>query len=335
VLRGHEEDSASEGEIERSIIDSTTNRSHHHRHMHAEADKDKAAAAAAGEGAAAAAASADTEMKTDEQKPQDGSAAAAGGSAAAPAWRSIRRAGPTAGGATSAAHTRPSESDPNYTVITEYLVKLEGQSYLHTEWHTEQSMKDKFGPNARITLRIGTFRSNQAEMEATNLDRYGGEPFDPRYMEVDRIIASNFVEVEEEPEEKAAREKANEEAYNAWAKQQNERATQVQALAATDQAAAMQLQMRYMMQPLPQPKPTPPPKPRRVEMFLVKWTGLSYSQCTWETAEDIDDEPKIAQYRRFNKQPSRGERQLPPDYSQVSARPHRTMRTGGYIRAKG
>jgi hypothetical protein len=181
-------------------------------------------------------------------------------------------------------------------------------------------MKDKFGPNARITLRIGTFRSNQAEMEATNLDRYGGEPFDPRYMEVDRIIASNFVEVEEEPEEKAAREKANEEAYNTWAKQQNERATQVQALAATDQAAAMQLQMRYMMQPLPQPKPTSPPKPRRVEMFLVKWTGLSYSQCTWETAEDIDDEPKIAQYRRFNKQPSRGERQLPPDYSQVRTR---------------
>ncbi len=51
-------------------------------------------------------------------------------------------------------------------------------------------------------------------------------------------------------------------------------------------------------------------------MFLVKWAGLSYSQCTWETKEDVDDEPKIAQYRRFNKMPSRAEKDLPVTYTQ-------------------
>ena len=47
----------------------------------------------------------------------------------------------------------------------------------------------------------------------------------------------------------------------------------------------------------------------------VKWTGLSYSQCTWETKEDVDDELKIAQYRRFNLRPTRQEQA--PEYTQA------------------
>ena len=34
-------------------------------------------------------------------------------------------------------------------------------------------------------------------------------------------------------------------------------------------------------------------------MFLVKWAGLGYEQCTWETQEDINDDAIIAEFRRL------------------------------------
>ena len=33
-------------------------------------------------------------------------------------------------------------------------------------------------------------------------------------------------------------------------------------------------------------------------MFLVKWAGLGYEHCTWETQEDINDDAIIAEFRR-------------------------------------
>jgi hypothetical protein len=37
--------------------------------------------------------------------------------------------------------------------------------------------------------------------------------------------------------------------------------------------------------------------------YLVKWRGLSYKECTWETAEDIKDDEKIAEYHKLNDSP--------------------------------
>jgi hypothetical protein len=34
-------------------------------------------------------------------------------------------------------------------------------------------------------------------------------------------------------------------------------------------------------------------------MFLVKWAGLGYEHCTWETQEDINDDAIIAEFRRL------------------------------------
>jgi hypothetical protein len=34
-------------------------------------------------------------------------------------------------------------------------------------------------------------------------------------------------------------------------------------------------------------------------MFLVKWAGLGYEHCTWETQEDINDDHIIAEFRRL------------------------------------
>ena len=37
--------------------------------------------------------------------------------------------------------------------------------------------------------------------------------------------------------------------------------------------------------------------------YLVKWIGLSYKECTWETAEDINDDEKIKEYHKLNDTP--------------------------------
>jgi hypothetical protein len=41
----------------------------------------------------------------------------------------------------------------------------------------------------------------------------------------------------------------------------------------------------------------------RKKKYLVKWRGLSYRECTWETAKDINDDSLIAEYHRINDSP--------------------------------
>jgi hypothetical protein len=40
-----------------------------------------------------------------------------------------------------------------------------------------------------------------------------------------------------------------------------------------------------------------------VEWFMVKWEELPYSECTWESREDINDDVKIAEFFKWNKVP--------------------------------
>ena len=41
----------------------------------------------------------------------------------------------------------------------------------------------------------------------------------------------------------------------------------------------------------------------RQKKYLVKWRGLSYRECTWETAKDINDDKLLAEYHRLNDSP--------------------------------
>ncbi len=43
-----------------------------------------------------------------------------------------------------------------------------------------------------------------------------------------------------------------------------------------------------------------PTKKVIVKKFLVKWAGLGYEHCTWETKEDINDDALIAEYFKEN-----------------------------------
>jgi len=50
-----------------------------------------------------------------------------------------------------------------------------------------------------------------------------------------------------------------------------------------------------------------------MEVFLVKWAGLPYSECTWETRKDVASEAAIQQYEIMNTIPSTAElRAMPP-----------------------
>jgi len=43
-----------------------------------------------------------------------------------------------------------------------------------------------------------------------------------------------------------------------------------------------------------------PKKRVKQRKYLVKWSGLGYEQCSWETAKDINDDNLIAEYRKLN-----------------------------------
>ena len=43
-----------------------------------------------------------------------------------------------------------------------------------------------------------------------------------------------------------------------------------------------------------------PKKHTKETMYLVKWAGLGYEFCTWETKEDINDDALIEEYHRLN-----------------------------------
>ena len=130
--------------------------------------------------------------------------------------------------------------DSSIIDIDEYLIKWENRSYLHLTWYNEQQMYDTFG-GVNTTTKIQAWRRDRIRLESRNLDQYGGAHFDPKYIQVDRIIDA-----------------------------------------------------RQSIDPLTQ---------QPIEEYLVKWQGLSYLQCTWETSNDIKDEMKIAMYKRFNRQP--------------------------------
>lgn len=244
-----------------------------------------------------------------------------------------------------------------HTAITEYLVKIETQSYLHVEWHTRHSLIDKFGERNAVD-RIGRYNKGKKGQDAMNADRFGGEAFDPRFVIVDRVIASEWVEVDEETEEeteKERRRKKKKEEREREKREQKEVAVVMEdetkdvnstehiTTTATDNGIDIPPPLSIdalsttttTLQPTthtpadsttvptatttlpitipPPPLTTPPPLTpsatlrrgkRNVEMFLVKWQGLSYNQSTWESAEDVADEVKIAQFRRFNRPPT-------------------------------
>ncbi|XP_026229672.1 chromodomain-helicase-DNA-binding protein 8 isoform X3 [Anabas testudineus] len=78
--------------------------------------------------------------------------------------------------------TKKEVSQGQYTNIEEFFVKYKNYSYLHCEWATlEQLEKDK-----RIHQKIKRFKTKHAQMR--HIFQEEEEPFNPDYVEVDRIL---------------------------------------------------------------------------------------------------------------------------------------------------
>ncbi|XP_041847243.1 chromodomain-helicase-DNA-binding protein 8 [Melanotaenia boesemani] len=78
--------------------------------------------------------------------------------------------------------TKKEVSPGQYTTVEEFFVKYKNYSYLHCEWASlDQLEKDK-----RIHQKIKRFKTKHAQMR--HLFQEDEEPFNPDYVEVDRIL---------------------------------------------------------------------------------------------------------------------------------------------------
>eukprot|EP00808_Paulinella_micropora_P023964 g38931.t1 len=161
------------------------------------------------------------------------------------------------------AHAKIGTEEPksNSGSQKEYYCKAKGWSYMHCRWYTlKQLMQDTGEKSAKD--KVKRFEKKWPELEAKQEELYGGEYFDPSYLNVDRIIAEKTVDIAED----------------AW-----RNALEGQEDVASKDVGIVQNGMR------------------KVPMYLVKWQRLSYSECTWEMATDIKNEMKLAEFHRFNR----------------------------------
>ncbi|XP_037549888.1 chromodomain-helicase-DNA-binding protein 9-like [Nematolebias whitei] len=80
--------------------------------------------------------------------------------------------------------------------VEEFFVKYKNYSYLHCEWATEQQLeKDK-----RIQQKIKRFKMKQAQRALFFTDMEE-EPFNPDYVEVDRVLEVSYCEDKDTGEE--------------------------------------------------------------------------------------------------------------------------------------
>lgn len=80
------------------------------------------------------------------------------------------------------------------TTYKEFYVKLQGASFRHTVWLSEEELLILFNPYQTKNM-IKRFLAHQDKIQAENEEKYMGEHFDQRFLEVDRIIDSCEVEV--------------------------------------------------------------------------------------------------------------------------------------------
>ena len=66
------------------------------------------------------------------------------------------------------------------------------------------------------------------------------------------------------------------------------------------QSAAIEECVRETMEHADQPT-----VPKRVVEFLVKWQNASYAECTWETMEDLNNDPKAIEYASTQQDPGK------------------------------
>jgi superfamily II DNA or RNA helicase len=184
----------------------------------------------------------------------------------------------------------------------QYLVKDVGMSYQRAKWLSEVQMRQRYGFRATQD-RVKRFTTKREEIESMNLDRFGGAHFDPRFLEVDRVLMMHVSLLTETQFANEADGRTPEAC----------RATRIPRFMVARVAEDGRVEVKPPEVPITDPANLPATNADEsisdtdrvaVPVYLVKWAGLGYSQATWEFACDIKDEMKVAQYRRFARIPS-------------------------------
>lgn len=79
---------------------------------------------------------------------------------------------------------RPEDAEPIIIDVEEFYVKYRNFSYLHCDWKTEDEL---YRGDKRIASKIKRFKMKQAQ-QLNIFENLDEEPFNPDYMEVDRIL---------------------------------------------------------------------------------------------------------------------------------------------------
>ena len=127
----------------------------------------------------------------------------------------------------------------------------------------EEEIHVVFGNEFQTRGMVRRFLDKREKIEEENEEKYMGDHYDPRFLEIDRIIDSVELDVP----------------------------TSHLGGLRSGKAIGLGENEDGKMVPF-----------SRIEMFLVKWRALSYSQCSWEIPEDVQNEMALAQYRRFNRE---------------------------------
>uniref|UniRef100_A0A7S2RL01 Chromodomain-helicase-DNA-binding protein n=2 Tax=Mucochytrium quahogii TaxID=96639 RepID=A0A7S2RL01_9STRA len=169
--------------------------------------------------------------------------------------------------------------------LNEFLVKYKNQSYLHVVWMHENVLKSM---DPRYGQMVQRFKSKQRN-KVSNPDEDDDEYFDPRYTEVDRILADTTQVYDVGDVEIVAELRWFE--YLGGLRTNRKKFddnNQVDVTIDVSPEGAVKSKSKQVVR----------------KLYLVKWCELSYKEATWEFQEDVGDDIKIAQYHRRNRPPT-------------------------------